>query len=197
LPKTLGQEVSSAVRDRRLPATPSLTIGAVFVATVAFSRLYLGVHYLSDVLASVLISSAAILLWFTVWNNLVVPRLPGLLERIVTRTWSRTSPGGRPSSPAPDALEAVPKEPEGYRTNWRRRGPLANVRWSLVPNPEWVQLYREDSATARCLPGPGLLYRQLATIWQLHGPKIPHFEVNTLPPPTETRPRQAGEASSA
>ncbi len=51
--------------------------GALFVAIVAFSRLYLGVHYLSDVLGSVLISGAAVLAWIPVWNNLVEPRLTG------------------------------------------------------------------------------------------------------------------------
>ncbi|MCY0906145.1 phosphatase PAP2 family protein [Arthrobacter sp. H14-L1] len=51
-----------------------LGIGAVFVALVAFSRLYLGVHYLSDVLGSVFIASAAILAWLPIWNNLLAPR---------------------------------------------------------------------------------------------------------------------------
>lgn len=51
--------------------------GALFVALVGFSRLYLGVHYLSDVTGSVLISAAAILAWLPVWNNLIAPRLAG------------------------------------------------------------------------------------------------------------------------
>jgi len=42
---------------------------------VAFSRMYLGVHYLSDVLASVPISCAGILAWLPVWNHLVAPRI--------------------------------------------------------------------------------------------------------------------------
>ncbi len=51
-----------------------LGIGTVFVALVAFTRLYLGVHYLSDVLGSVFIASAAILAWLPIWNNLIAPR---------------------------------------------------------------------------------------------------------------------------
>ncbi|MEN3345148.1 MAG: hypothetical protein V7635_1724, partial [Arthrobacter sp.] len=47
------------------------------VAVVAFTRMYLGVHYLSDVIGSVLISSAAILAWAPVWNNFIAPRVSG------------------------------------------------------------------------------------------------------------------------
>lgn len=54
-----------------------IVAGAVSVALVAFSRLYLGVHYLSDVAGSVVISSAAILAWLPVWNNLIAPHLAG------------------------------------------------------------------------------------------------------------------------
>ncbi|GAC1369613.1 MAG: hypothetical protein NVSMB43_04320 [Pseudarthrobacter sp.] len=56
----------------------ALAAGTLFVGVVAFSRLYLGVHYLSDVIGSVLISSAAILAWLPVWNNLIAPRLSGM-----------------------------------------------------------------------------------------------------------------------
>jgi undecaprenyl-diphosphatase len=51
--------------------------GAVFVALVAFSRLYLGVHYLSDVAGSVVIATAAVFAWLPVWSNLIAPRLAG------------------------------------------------------------------------------------------------------------------------
>ena len=62
-----------------LPHTPrtkavAIATGAVFVALVAFSRLYLGVHYPSDVVASLFIAGAAILAWLPVWNNLIAPR---------------------------------------------------------------------------------------------------------------------------
>ncbi|HET6270891.1 MAG TPA: phosphatase PAP2 family protein [Arthrobacter sp.] len=51
--------------------------GTLFVAVVAFTRMYLGVHYLSDVVGSVFISSAAILAWAPVWNNFIAPRISG------------------------------------------------------------------------------------------------------------------------
>ncbi|MCU6481810.1 phosphatase PAP2 family protein [Arthrobacter sp. A2-55] len=60
-------------RSRRAKAV-SMAAGAVFVALVAFSRLYLGVHYPSDVLASVFIAGAAIVAWLPVWNHLIAPR---------------------------------------------------------------------------------------------------------------------------
>jgi undecaprenyl-diphosphatase len=49
--------------------------GAVLVMVVAYSRLYLGVHYPSDVLGAVLISTAAIIFWLPVWNRLLEPPL--------------------------------------------------------------------------------------------------------------------------
>lgn len=55
--------------------TVTAVAGAVLVIVVAFSRLYLGVHYPSDVLGSVLISTAAILFWLPVWNRLIEPPL--------------------------------------------------------------------------------------------------------------------------
>ncbi|MDY7530037.1 phosphatase PAP2 family protein [Cryobacterium sp. 10C2] len=50
-------------------------IGAFFVVAVALSRLYLGVHYPTDVLGSLLISTAGIVLWLPLWNRLIEPRL--------------------------------------------------------------------------------------------------------------------------
>lgn len=64
----------------------AMTAGLVFVAMVAFSRMYLGVHYPSDVIASVFIATAAILISLPVWNNLIAPRLP-----IESRTAVRVS----------------------------------------------------------------------------------------------------------
>lgn len=54
----------------------SLGAGAVFVAVVAFSTVYLGVHYISDVTASVMVVTAALRVCGPVWNTVLVPRLP-------------------------------------------------------------------------------------------------------------------------
>ncbi|MET4901592.1 phosphatase PAP2 family protein [Paenarthrobacter sp. CC6] len=64
--------VVARTRAQRIVA---LGLGAAGVILVAFSRLYLGVHYLSDVAGSVVISTAAILAWLPLWNNLIAPRL--------------------------------------------------------------------------------------------------------------------------
>ena len=59
----------------RRQRTVTAAAGAVLVMVVAYSRLYLGVHYPSDVLGAVLISTAAILFWLPVWNRLLEPPL--------------------------------------------------------------------------------------------------------------------------
>lgn len=81
--------VVARTRAQRITA---IALGAAGVVLVAFSRLYLGVHYLSDVAGSVAVSTAAILAWLPLWHNLIAPRL--------TRTGLiRSLERGRPQDP--------------------------------------------------------------------------------------------------
>jgi membrane-associated phospholipid phosphatase len=45
-----------------------IALGAIFIVFVAYARLYVGVHYLTDVLASVFASIAGILIFNLVWT---------------------------------------------------------------------------------------------------------------------------------
>jgi undecaprenyl-diphosphatase len=45
-----------------------IAVGVIFVVVVAYARIYSGVHYLSDVLASVFTSTAGILIFNMVWD---------------------------------------------------------------------------------------------------------------------------------
>lgn len=49
--------------------------GGILVIVVATSRLYLGVHYPTDVAGSVLISTAALMVWLPIWNLRIEPAL--------------------------------------------------------------------------------------------------------------------------
>ena len=62
----------------------TIPAGVLFTVAVGLSRVYIGVHYPTDVLGSVLITTAGILIWLAFWNNLIEPallsaRLPGRL----------------------------------------------------------------------------------------------------------------------
>lgn len=60
-------------------AGATLIGGAVFVVIVGASRLYLGVHYLTDVLASIAVAATTIALFAGVWNRVglaVLNRVP-------------------------------------------------------------------------------------------------------------------------
>ncbi len=69
----------------------AVVVGALFTAAVAFSRIYLGVHYPTDVVGGLLISAAGILIWLALWSNLIEPRLRGIIA---------LNPGPRPAPAA-------------------------------------------------------------------------------------------------
>lgn len=48
---------------------PALALGVVIVILVALSRLYIGVHYPTDVFASLIAASAAVLFFTGIWNR--------------------------------------------------------------------------------------------------------------------------------
>lgn len=61
----------------------SVVLGILVPVVVALSRLYVGVHYPSDVIGSFLASTAAVILFVGVWNRFqgsILPRIP-LLDR--------------------------------------------------------------------------------------------------------------------
>lgn len=62
---------------------PALALGTLMVVVVALSRLYIGVHYPTDVLASVLAATAAILFFAGLWNRYAMAVISGarVLER--------------------------------------------------------------------------------------------------------------------
>ena len=66
--------------------------GVCFAVAVGLSRVYLGVHYPTDVIGSLFISAAGILLWLPLWNNLIEPRLrrSGVLLRFSSQTEETT-----------------------------------------------------------------------------------------------------------
>lgn len=77
----------------RTPTQRAVTavFGGIFAIMVALSRLYLGVHYPTDVAGSLLISTAGILFWLPLWNNLIEPRLRRI-SRINRRSAHTSAP---------------------------------------------------------------------------------------------------------
>lgn len=61
--------------------------GAALALVVAWSRLYIGVHYPSDVAASFLAASAAVVLLSGLWNRFG----PRLVERLPSAVFLRSN----------------------------------------------------------------------------------------------------------
>jgi undecaprenyl-diphosphatase len=70
---SLAWAVVLVLARTRTQRTITAVGGAFLAAAVGLSRLYLGVHYPSDVIGSLLISTAGVLLWLPLWNNLIEP----------------------------------------------------------------------------------------------------------------------------
>lgn len=84
------------VRRRSWPARAGVVSAtAVLVAVVGFSRLYLGAHYLSDVLAGFSLGAAWLFAWLVVFELYgrrdFLPRLPTSVQRFLARIggWRR------------------------------------------------------------------------------------------------------------
>ena len=52
----------------------AIVVGSACGLLVAFSRVYLGVHYVSDVVASLVYSAVAVSLLYLLWNRYLAPR---------------------------------------------------------------------------------------------------------------------------
>ena len=69
---------------------PALGFGVVMVLVVALSRLYIGVHYPTDVAASVIAASAAILFFTGLWNRYAMAIIARI--RVLVRFGPITAP---------------------------------------------------------------------------------------------------------
>jgi undecaprenyl-diphosphatase len=84
------------VRGRR--GVLAVAAAAALVAAIGFSRLYLGAHYLSDVLAGLSLGATWLFTWILVsllyGERSVLPLLPARLRRAVERSAERSSSAG-------------------------------------------------------------------------------------------------------
>jgi undecaprenyl-diphosphatase len=76
-------------------------IGAMVTVAVALSRIYLGVHFPTDTIGSILISAAGILAWLVLWNKIIEPALRRAFQ---------------PNAPAPERTPLVPQPRVGSHT---------------------------------------------------------------------------------
>lgn len=52
---------------------PAVVLGALFVVVVALSRLYIGAHYPTDIIGSMIYTTAAMTAFLAIWNRWLVP----------------------------------------------------------------------------------------------------------------------------
>lgn len=91
----LGIAIVFLARDhlvRRIIAVSLAVVGAVLVA---WSRMYLGVHYPTDVTAAIVYALASSALILVIWLGLILPRLRSALETRGRHTSAET-PAGEP-----------------------------------------------------------------------------------------------------
>ncbi|WP_308466808.1 phosphatase PAP2 family protein [Rathayibacter soli] len=74
----LALAVIFLARDNRPRLVLLSVIGALATVLVAFSRMYLGVHYPTDVMAAIVYSAAAAALFLVIWLGMLLPRIPWL-----------------------------------------------------------------------------------------------------------------------
>ncbi|WP_051215365.1 phosphatase PAP2 family protein [Granulicoccus phenolivorans] len=101
----LGLAVFLVLTRTRAQRWAVAVIGLLFAVGVGLARLYLGVHYPSDVIAPFLISAAMVLIWLPIWNRTIEPRVRPLLE---SPRWSLSRRGVATGESGPGQSAGVP-----------------------------------------------------------------------------------------